>query len=214
MIYMGSKTVRRISQYTLGVLLISLGVVTLLRTQIGAGAWDTTTANLAALTGWTLGVSSFLIQFTIVLIIVAYRKQWKYFLVAISILMISLGIDFWDLVVYRDYYFEGFIFRLVVFFIGVFVITSGLSLVILTHYPAAIFDEFMLMIMKIFNTEKIFFPRLFIEMFALFLASIFGFIAGIGFGAVNIGSFILAFLLPFILAFQLSWMRRLFDVKV
>lgn len=214
MIYMGSKTVRRISQYTLGVLLISLGVVTLLRTQIGAGAWDTTTANLAALTGWTLGVSSFLIQFTIVLIIVAYRKQWKYFLVAISILMISLGIDFWDLVVYRDYYFEGFIFRLVVFFIGVFVITSGLSLVILTHYPAAIFDEFMLMIMKIFKTEKIFFPRLFIEMFALFLASIFGFIAGIGFGAVNIGSFILAFLLPFILAFQLSWMRRLFDVKV
>lgn len=211
---MGSKTLRRISQYTLGVLLVSLGVVTLLRTQIGAGAWDTTTANFAALTGWTLGMSSFLIQFTIVLIIVGYRKQWKYFLVAVSILLISLGIDFWDLVVYRDYYFEGFVLRLMIFFIGVFVITSGLSLVILTHYPAAIFDELMLMVMKIFNTEKIFFPRLFIELFALFLASIFGFIAGIGFGAVNLGSFILAFCLPFILAFQLSWMRPLFDVKV
>jgi uncharacterized protein len=210
---MGTKTLRRMTQYTLGVFLISLGVVTLLRTDIGAGAWDTTTANLAALTGWTLGVSSFIIQFLIVLIIVAYRKQWKYFLVAISIILISLGIDFWDLVVYRDYYYEGFIVRLTVFFTGVFVITTGLSLVILTHYPAAIFDEFMLMIMKIFHTEKIFFPRLFIEMLALFLASIFGFMAGIGFGAVNLGSFILAFFLPFILAFQLSWMRPIFDVK-
>ena len=210
---MGTKTLRRITQYTLGVFLISLGVVTLLRTDIGAGAWDTTTANLAALTGWTLGLSSFIIQFLIVLIIVAYRKQWKYFLVAISIILISLGIDFWDLVVYRDFYYEGFIVRLIVFFIGVFVITTGLSLVILTHYPAAIFDEFMLMIMKIFHTEKIFFPRLFVEMLALFLASIFGFMAGIGFGAVNLGSFILAFFLPFILAFQLSWMRPIFDVK-
>lgn len=211
---MAPKTWRRVSQYIVGVFLVSFGVVTLLRTNIGAGAWDTTTANLAALTGWTLGIASFIIQFTIVLIIVTYRRQWKYFLVAISILMISIGIDFWDLVVYRDYVFEGFGVRLVVFFGGVFVITSGLSLVILTHYPAAIFDELMLMVMKIFDTDKIFFPRLFIEMFALFLASIFGFIAGIGFGAVNLGSFILAIFLPLILAVQLSWMRPLFDVAI
>jgi uncharacterized membrane protein YczE len=211
---MAPNLIRRLTQYTLGVLLISFGVVTLLRTQIGAGAWDTTTYNLSALSGLTLGMASFLIQFTIVLIIVSYRKQWKYFLVAISILMISLGIDFWDLVVYQSYFFEGLMLRLMVFGAGVFVITFGLSLVILTHYPAAIFDELMLMIMAIFKTDKIFFPRLAIEMFALFLASIFGFIAGIGFGAVNIGSFILALFLPFILAFQLSWMRRLFDVKV
>ena len=211
---MAPNLIRRLAQYALGVLLISFGVVTLLRTQIGAGAWDTTTYNLSALSGLTLGMASFLIQFTIVLIIVAYRKQWKYFLVAISILMISLGIDFWDLVVYQSYFFEGLMLRLIVFVAGVFVITFGLSLVILTHYPAAIFDELMLMIMAIFKTDKIFFPRLAIEMFALFLASIFGFIAGIGFGAVNIGSFILALFLPFILAFQLSWMRRLFDVKV
>lgn len=211
---MVNKTPRRVSQYLIGIFLVSLGVVTLLRTQIGAGAWDTTTANLAALTGWSLGVSSFIIQFTIVLIIVAYRKEWKYFLVAVSIFLISLGIDFWDILIYQDYYFEPFWFRMAMFLTGVFVITSGLSLVILTHYPAAIFDELMLMIMKIFNTDKIFFPRLFIEMFALVLASFFGFMAGIGFGAVNIGSFMLALFLPFILALQLSWMRPLFDVKV
>ena len=211
---MGNRPLRRVIQYGLGALIISLGVVTLLRTTIGAGAWDTTTANLAAYSGWTLGISSFVIQFTIVLIIVLYRREWKYFLVAISILLISIGIDFWDLLVYQDYFFEGLILRLTGFVAGVFIITSGLSLIILTHYPAAIFDELMMMVMKIFNTDKIFFPRLFIEMFGLFLASVFGFLAGIGFGAVNIGSFFLALFLPSILAFQLSWMRRLFDVKV
>jgi uncharacterized membrane protein YczE len=209
---MGSK-LRRPIQYLLGNILVALGVVTLLKTEIGAGAWDTVTYNLSALTGLTLGISSFLIQSLIVIMITIYRKQLKYVLITVSILLISTFIDFWDLVVYRDYLYEPLYLQIVVFVLAVFVLTFGLSLIILTHYPAAIFDELMLMIMSIFKTEKIFYSRLFVEMFALFLATILGFIAGIGFGAVNLGSFFLALFLPAILSRQLTWMRRYFDVK-
>jgi uncharacterized membrane protein YczE len=209
---MGSK-LRRPIQYLLGNILVALGVVTLLKTEIGAGAWDTVTYNLSALTGLTLGISSFLIQSLIVIMITIYRKQLKYVLITVSILLISTFIDFWDLVVYRDYLYEPLYLQIVVFVLAVFVLTFGLSLIILTHYPAAIFDELMLMIMSIFKTEKIFYSRLFVEMFALFLATILGFIASIGFGAVNLGSFFLALFLPAILSRQLTWMRRYFDVK-
>jgi len=209
---MGSK-LRRPIQYLLGNILVALGVVTLLKTEIGAGAWDTVTYNLSVLTGLTLGLSSFLIQSLIVLMITLYRKQIKYLLITVSILLISSFIDFWDLVVYREYLYEPFLLQSVAFILAVFILTFGLSLIILTHYPAAIFDELMLMIMSLFKTEKIFYSRLFVEMFALFLASILGFIAGIGFGAVNLGSFFLALFLPAILSRQLRWMRRYFDVK-
>lgn len=194
--------------------MVSFGVVTLLRTNIGAGAWDTVNANLSALTGITLGTASFLVQGLLVIMITAYRKNVKYLLISVSILLIALGIDFWDILIYGDFYYEGLSLRFLVFFGGVFILTAGLSFIILTHYPAAIFDEFMMMVMHIFNTEQIFFPRLFVEMLAIVIASGFGFLAGIGFGAVNIGSVILAVLLPFILSVQLKWMRPLFNVKV
>ena len=206
--------IRRMGQYVFGAFLVSLGVVTLLRTNIGAGAWDTVNANLSALTGITLGTASFLVQGILVAIITAYRKNAKYLLISISILLIALGIDFWDILVYGSFYYEGLAVRFAVFFAGVFVLTSGLSLIILTHYPAAIFDEFMMMVMSIFHTDKIFFPRLFVEMLAIVIAIGFGFLAGVGFGAVNIGSVILAIVLPFILAVQLRWMRPIFDVNV
>lgn len=205
---------RRVVQYVLGAFMVSFGVVTLLRTNIGAGAWDTVNANLSALTGITLGTASFLVQGLLVIMITAYRKNVKYLLISVSILLIALGIDFWDILIYGDFYYEGLSLRFLVFFGGVFILTAGLSLIILTHYPAAIFDEFMMMVMHIFNTEQIFFPRLFVEMLAIVIASGFGFLAGIGFGAVNIGSVILAVLLPFILSVQLKWMRPLFNVKV
>lgn len=205
---------RRVIQYVLGAFMVSFGVVTLLRTNIGAGSWDTVNANLSALTGLTLGTASFLVQGLLVIMITAYRKNVKYLLISVSILLIALGIDFWDILIYGDFYYEGLPLRFLVFFGGVFILTAGLSLIILTHYPAAIFDEFMMMVMHIFQTEQIFFPRLFVEMLAIFIASGFGFLAGIGFGAVNIGSVILAVLLPFILSVQLKWMRPIFNVKV
>lgn len=207
------SNVRKIIQYIFGNFLVALGVVTLLKTDIGAGAWDTVTANLSQLTGLTLGLSSFLIQIIIVFIITIYRKNIKYLLITVSIFFIAVFIDFWDLVVYQEFTYEPLLIQATAFISGVFILTFGLSLIILTHFPAAIFDELMMMIMSIFNTEKIFFPRLFVEMFALFLATILGVIAGIGFGAVNIGSFFLALFLPAILSFQLKWTRPIFDVK-
>lgn len=207
-----AHNLRRVIQYVFGAFMVSLGVVTLLRTNVGAGAWDTVNANLSDLTGITLGTASFLVQGLLVIMITAYRKNLRYLLISVSIFLIAAGIDFWDILIYGDYYYQGLPLRFMVFLGGVFVLTAGLSLIILTHFPAAIFDEFMMMVMDIFHTEKIFYPRLFVEMLAIALASGLGFLAGIGFGAVNVGSVILAIILPFILAVQLTWMRPIFDV--
>ena len=210
---MNGQMTKRIVQYSVGVLITALGVITIIRSDLGAGAWDTVTYNLSALLNSTLGTASFITQSTIVLIIMAIRRKWSYLLIFIPIFGISLAIDFWDLVVFRDYYPTQLLVRFLFYSAGLFILTLGLSLMILTHFKAAVFDELMLLVMKIFNTDNVFFTRLGVELSAIVIGSVIGFIAGIGFGAVNVGSFILAVILPPVLALQLSWLKPLFNQR-
>lgn len=205
-------------QYLLGLFMVGLGVNMLFRSQLGAGAWDTVTYNLATFVNqWlgegtmTLGMSSFIIQSTLLLLVLIGRRSWRYLLILIPIFTISLFIDFWDLLVFRDYYPELWSLRLVFYVLGVSVLIFGLVLVILTRFPAAIFDEVMLLLMSLFRSNNVFVIRLGVEFFAIALAVLLGFIGGFGLGAVNVGSVILAMILPPVLALQLKTMGRWFD---
>ena len=56
--------------------------------------------------------------------------------------------------------------------------------------PAGVFDEFMLAVMRAFKTNKIVVVRAIIELTIVILAIILGYIGGIGFGLVSIGTLI------------------------
>lgn len=210
---MDGQKPKRIVQYVVGVMITALGVITIIRSDLGAGAWDTVTYNLSALINSTLGTASFITQSTIVLMIIAFRRRLSYLLIFIPIFGISLAIDFWDLVVFRDYYPTAPLLRIGFYLAGLFVLTLGLSLMILSRFKAAVFDELMLLVMDLFKTRNVFITRLGVELSAIVIGSIIGFIAGIGFGAVNVGSFILAVVLPPVLALQLKWLKPLFDYE-
>jgi len=210
---MNRQFLKRIVQYGVGVFFVALGVIAIIRSEFGAGAWDTVTYNLSELIDSTLGVASFITQTTIILIIMLFRKNLSYLLIFIPIVAISIAIDFWDLVVFKDFYPASILLRSVFYIGGLLVLTTGLSLMILTHFKAAVFDELMLLIMDLFHTKNVLFTRLGVELSAIIIGSMIGFIAGIRFGAVNVGSFILAIILPPLLALQLKWMKPLFDRK-
>ncbi len=200
--------------YLLGIFVTGLGVNVLLRGALGAGAWDTVIYNLRSfLNGvlqWnvTLGTVSFMIYAIVLAFVIIYNKKLKFLFVLIPIFGISLAIDFWDIVIFGDFYPTILWVRLALFVIGIFTLTLGLSLIIVTKYPAMVFDELTLMMMKIFKSNSFFKTRIFIELFAIILASIFGFLAQIGFGAVNVGSFILALVIGPMIEFQLSWLNK------
>lgn len=200
--------------YLLGIFVTGLGVNVLLRGALGAGAWDTVIYNLRSfLNGvlqWnvTLGTVSFMIYAIVLAFVIIYNKKLKFLFVLIPIFGISLAIDFWDIVIFGNFYPTILWVRLALFVIGIFTLTLGLSLIIVTKYPAMVFDELTLMMMKIFKSNSFFKTRIFIELFAIVLASIFGFLAQIGFGAVNVGSFILALVIGPMIEFQLRWLNK------
>ena len=203
------KTLIKIAVYFLGIMTTSLGINLLLRSFLGAGAWDTVTNNLSVLIGSSLGTASAIINITILLWIIIYNKSLLYLIVLIPIGGIALSIDFWDILIFGDFETTLLWLRVILFIGGGFVLTLGLAMMISTKYPAMVFDELTLSLMRLFHIKTFLTMRLMIELFAIILASGIGFIAGIGFGAVNLGSLILAWLIGPMISFHLKWIQLL-----
>lgn len=209
------NTFKRLVFYFVGFFVTAAGITTILRSTLGAGAWDTVNNNLHELTGITLGTASIVINITLLILIMLYHRKRKFIFAFIPIFAIGYFIDLWDANIYNQFVIETFPMRLLFYLVGTVTLTTGLSLTIVSGYPAMVFDELTIILMKIFKTDSFFKSRLAIELFAIFLASIIGFVAGIGFGAVNVGSFILAVMLPPLLDREIKWIRPLvpFDAR-
>lgn len=208
-----SKHIIRGIIYFMGMLMTGLGVNVLLRSALGAGAWDTVVYNLRSFIinilefNVTLGTVSFFIYAIVLGCVMLYYKKIKYMFVVIPIFGIALSIDFWDLVVLSQNYPTQLGVRFLLYGLGIIILTLGLALIIVTKYPAMVFDELTLLLMKLFKSKNFFITRIFIELFAIVIASILGFFGNIGFGAVNLGSFILALVIGPLIEIHLKYLK-------
>lgn len=201
--------------YFLGIILTGLGVNVLLRSSLGAGAWDTVIYNLRAFfknnlsIDVTLGTVSFMIYLVVLSYVMWYYKKLKFLFVFIPMFGIALAIDFWDIIVLGTYLPQDMFIRVLFFVLGVFILTLGLSLIIVTKYPAMVFDELTMILMKVLHIKSFFQSRMYIELFAILLGTLFGFLSNIGFGAVNFGSFLLALIIGPMIQFQMKYLTKL-----
>jgi len=201
--------------YLLGILMTGLGVTVLLRSSLGAGAWDTVVYNLRAFFSYvlsldvTLGTVSFMINLVVLACIMLYHKKIRFIFVLVPVFGIAVAIDFWDIIVLGNYIPNELFIQILLFLGGIFILTLGLSLMLVTKFPAMVFDELTLIVMEIFTIKNFFVSRMFIELSAIVLATILGFSSNIGFGAVNFGSFLLALILGPIIEIQLKYLKFL-----
>ena len=199
----------RIFLYVFGIMVLGLGINVLLRSTLGAGAWDTVSNNFSILINSTIGTASIVINITVLLFVVLYNKHWKYLSILIPIFSLGFVIDFWDIIVFGGYTVNAFWLQVIFYIGGAVILSLGLSLIIVSRYPAMVYDELTISLMRLFKIKKFFTMRIMIELFAIVLATIFGFLAGIRFGAVNFGSFILAVALGPIITIHMKWLNAL-----
>jgi len=198
-------SIKNIAYYLVGFAIIGLGVNLMKRASLGAGAWDTVSINLNEnLTGLTLGTCSLIISITLMLIVIAYRRKLRFLFMSLPLILVALSIDFWDIIVLGDIMPSAFLMKLVWYVAGIIIIPFALALVITSKFPAFVFDEVMMMVMDIFKTERVVYARLGIEFFGIFLGIVLGYIAGVGFGAVGLGSIIGIFIFTPLLGFYLK----------
>lgn len=195
--------------YGFGMIFVSLGINMILRSKLGAGAWDTVVYSLSHLVDITLGSAAFAINLVLLLFVIVVNKKPKYLFVLVPIIMISSAIDFWDIIVFKQYSPNSIFMQGFLFIIGAGVLTLGLAMIIVTKFPAMIIEEFTFSIMKVAKVKSFLKTRIGIEFFAIATALILGFWAGIRFGAVDFGSLFLAIVIGPMITFQTHWLTKI-----
>ena len=199
--------------YFFGFFVLGLGVTSMILSDFGAGPWDTVTKNLSVLINLTLGTTSVIIASILMVIVLGYTRKWKLIFMIVPILLVGLSLDFWDIFVFGDYEPNTIILRILFYLIGVISIPLGLAFIISSKYPAFVFDELMIMIMSLLKTDKVAAVRIGIEILGISLGTMFGFLAGVRFGAVGVGSILMAIVLGPILAVFLKMLGGSLDEK-
>lgn len=190
-----------IAWYLSGFFILGLGVNIMKASTLGNGAWDTVTINIRAFFNrnldqeWvTLGMVSFAVSITLFIIVLLYRKQLRYFFMLIPIFLVAVFIDFWNILIFQDRLLESLPWQLLFYVVGSFTLPFGLTMIIKSGFPAFVFDELMMMFVKVFKVQKMTFVRLGIEFTGIAIGALFGYFAFYlvdgTFGAVNIGSFV------------------------
>ncbi len=198
--------------YLIGFIVLGFAVNIMKASTLGNGAWDTVTINVRDYLNmnlnleWvTLGMISFSVSITLMIIVFIYRKNIKFFLMLVPIFLVALSIDFWNIVIFQEWEATKLGLQISLYVIGTLLLPLGLTLIVKSSFPAFVFDELMLMLVKIFKAKKITYVRLGIELLGISIGALFGFLTYYHlngtFGAVDIGSFILTFTLSPIMAF-------------
>lgn len=195
---------KNIGLYLLGFFVLGLSVNIMKASNLGTGAWDTVYINLYTLlnkvmnnTWITMGMLSFAMSFTIMLIVLGYRRKWSYLFMIIPVIGVALSIDFWNILVFKDQIANQLIYQILFFVLGIAVLPLGLALIVKSKFTAYVFDELMLMFVKITKAKSITYVRLVIEFVGISIGLIIGYYANFvydgTFGAVNLGSLLLTF---------------------
>lgn len=199
-------SLKNILFYVLGVLTIGFGVHLMLLSELGAGAWDTPSANgevfFNLILGWnfvSLGLLSVIINTTILLMIIIYRKDLKYLITLIPILIMGSVLDLWDFLLFYNLEISNMIIQVLFYCLGALILPFGLVLVVKSKFPAFVFEEWTFMLQEItkMSFQKV---RIGIEFIGVFIGTIFALLTYFNtsdssitmFGQVGVGTIILA----------------------
>ncbi|AIO19146.1 hypothetical protein KQ51_01269 [Candidatus Izimaplasma bacterium HR1] len=210
-------SLKNITFYLLGFVIIGLGVNFMNSADLGVGAWDTVTINgrylfnnVLHLEWVTIGMVSALTSTIIMLAVLIYRKDIVFLFMLIPIFLMGSVIDFWNIIVFDNYIESVIIIQVLFYFLGIIAIPLGLSFIVKSNFPAFVFEEWTFMMSEI--TKKSFqVTRLIIEITGLTIGSIIGYLTFFQteghIGVVSFGSIIFAFTIGPTLQFFLKVLK-------
>lgn len=200
---------RNFIAYALGALCIAFGVVFMLRSSLGTSTWDTLHYALSIALNIELGDATIVVAIMFTIAVVALNKQAKYLFMAIPVVVVGQLINFVNLILLKDFAVDNLIGQVLTYGLGIAILPLGGALLIISTFPAGVFDEFNLAVMKKLHSEKLVLIRVIMEITAVSIAFVIGQFAGIGFGTINVGTLIFALTVGIILKKYLKLFERL-----
>ncbi len=203
-----ARTIFDVSTYLFGSLAVAFGVVWVIRSDLGTSPWDTLYVALDAVTPLTVGTAAIVVTLVITAFIIIMRRQVRYFFMAVPIILVGIFIDFFNLVVFSGFEPNG-LNRLAVFLTGLFTIPLGAALLVISRFPAGVFEELMLLLMKLFRTKNLVLVRILMEAAPVTIGVLLTGLFRGDLGSLYFGTIIIVFLAGPLIRLYLKLFRRI-----
>lgn len=132
--------------YVIGLLVLTSGVSLTIKSQFGAGAWDALNVGLSESIGLTVGSWVAIVGVILIFINAALMKAKPDFLALITIFVTGLYVDFWLITVFGNWTVQGGAMSLVVFALGMMLISIGVAIYLQANFAVIPIDGLMLAI--------------------------------------------------------------------
>ena len=189
----------RLLKYFVGMIFIAFGVVMMLRSDLGNSSWDTLHYSLHVFTGITVGDATIAVAVVFTVLVILLNKHIKYILMCIPIFAVGFFIDFFNLHLLVNFEVTTLVGQIPTFIAGLLLLPMGGALLIISTYPAGVFDEFMFAMMRLLKTNKLILVRVIMELSAVTTALVIGYLADIGLGKVGVGTLIFSLLVGWLI---------------
>ncbi len=196
---------RRLLFFSIGLLILTMGVALIIRSGLGASAWDALAVGESRLFDMTVGTAVFINGMVLIGLNAIIMKKKPDILAAGTIFVIGFLIDFWLLIVFNNY--APVMLGKQIFALGSGILTMGVGIAIYLQakFPASPMDTLMVAINTRFglNLRN---SRLISEGFALSLAFLFR-------GDIGIGTILVTLLLGSVVQYTYPLFQQLFEGK-
>lgn len=200
---------KRLIEYTIGIILIGLGVAFMFYADKGVSTFDAISHNLRHIFKIDIGIAVFAISLAVILAAFIITPEPEVFLSIICTVMLSVLISgFEKLFIYLP---TSIVLSYVYMLLGVILIPIGAAMMIDSNYPPSAVDIFLKAANKKYNI-KIGILKYMTEIFFLITSLSLGFISrksnpDVGFG-IGLGTIVLMLLSGIIMQITLNLLRR------
>lgn len=202
-------TKRNIFKYILGGFFISLGVILMLKSDLGSSSWDALHYSLTKLLDISMGTATFIVAMIFTFIVVWLNRDKKYFWMTIPIVYVAITINVLENIVFVNVVPNTLWQQILLFIGGILILPLGGSLLIASTLPAGIFDELNLTLMRVFKSNNLPLVRVIMELLAVLLAFVIGRMEGLEFGKIHIGTLIFSITVGFTIKTYLIIFERI-----
>ncbi|WP_254871167.1 YitT family protein [Bacillus sp. Marseille-Q1617] len=197
--------IRRSVFFTIGLFILTMGVSLIIKSGLGASAWDALAVGESRMFGITVGTAVFINGIVLIILNAVIMKKRPDVLATLTIFVIGLLIDFWLLIVLADFAPVMMVNQFIALAIGIMTVGIGVSIYLQAKFPASPMDTLMVAIHTRFglNLRN---SRILSEGFALTLAFLFK-------GDIGIGTILVTVLLGFVVQYMYPIFEQLFEKK-
>jgi len=185
-----NKILTKVIYYSIGSLLLSLGITLSIVSGLGAGAFDAQNSNLSKLLNISIGNAMYLSIFILYILSMILKPKKIYVIGLLLTGIVGFGIDTWLLVIPKIN--QSIEMSIIYFGSALICLPLGVTFIIQSKLPLSPMDNLLIILVEKTKWPVAIIKTLIEGSFAL-IALIYGIGAHIGIGALSIGTIIITF---------------------